>query len=158
MDRQLIERFVADGPLLGKSVAGLSKAELTAFPVPGTWSIQQIVMHMVDSDLIAAHRMKQIIAEENPTLIRFDETAFGQRLFYHDVDLALAADLFAKNRELTAQMLRRQPDEVFAHFGTHNIRGRVTLAEQLELYTNHLHHHLKFLREKRRLLGKPLVE
>ncbi len=156
MDRQLIERFVSDGPLLGQSIAGLSKAELTAFPVPGTWSIQQIVMHMVDSDLIAAHRMKQIIAEENPTLIRFDETAFGERLFYDDVDPALACDLFVKNRQLLGQILRRQPDAIFERHGTHNVRGRVTLAEQLALYTNHLHHHLEFLRQKRKLLGKPV--
>ena len=36
----------------GKAIQGLDRADLLAFPVPGTWSIQQIVLHMMDSDLI----------------------------------------------------------------------------------------------------------
>ena len=37
-----------------------------AFPVPGKWSVQQLVMHMLDSDLVAGERMKRIIAEPRP--------------------------------------------------------------------------------------------
>jgi hypothetical protein len=51
---------------------------MRAFPVPGTWSIQQIVLHMMDSDLIASDRMKRVIAEDRPTLIGYNETAFSE--------------------------------------------------------------------------------
>ena len=54
MDRQLIERYVAEAGELGKSITGLAPEDLLAFPVPGTWSIQQIVLHIVDSDLVLA--------------------------------------------------------------------------------------------------------
>ncbi len=152
----LIARYAAGGPLLSQSIAGLSPQELTAFPVPGTWSIQQIVLHLLDSDLVASHRMKQIIAEDNPTLMAWDETAFAERLSYNELDPHLAAELFAGNRRLTWEILRRQPESAMARQGTHSVRGPVTLAGQLELYTNHLDHHLKFVRRKRELLGKPL--
>ena len=38
---------------------------MLAFPIPGTWSIQQIIMHLMDSDLIASDRMNfaKVIAE-----------------------------------------------------------------------------------------------
>jgi len=158
MPADLTARYAAGGPLLAESIAGLAPADLTAYPVPGTWSIQQIVFHLLDSDLVASQRMKQIIAEENPQLVAWDETAFAQRLSYNDLDPHLAAELFAGNRRLTAEMLRRQPESAFARHGTHSVRGRVTLSDQLELYTNHLHHHLVFVHKKRGLLGKPIRE
>jgi uncharacterized damage-inducible protein DinB len=156
MKKQLIEQYAADADRLSQAIAGLSRDELLAYPVPGTWSIQQIVLHLMDSDLISSDRMKRVIAEENPTLIGYDETAFARGLFYEALDPGLAADVFAKNRRLTAEILRRLPEEAFDRFGTHSERGRVTLTQLVQGMVDHLEHHLKFLREKRRLLGKPL--
>jgi hypothetical protein len=156
MQRDLVKRYAADAGQLRASIAGLERGELNAFPVPGTWSIQQIVMHMMDSDLIGSDRMKRVAAEDNPTLIGYDETAFGRKLFYDQLDPQLACDVFEKNRQLTAAILERLDDAAYARAGQHNERGRVTLAELVETYVDHLHHHLKFIRDKRRLLGKPL--
>jgi hypothetical protein len=153
--RELVDRYAAGAPALGESIAGLSRAELNAHPVPDTWSIQQIVLHLMDSDLIASDRMKRVIAEENPTLIGYDETAFSKRLFYDQLDAAMACDVFRQNRLLTAAILRNLPAEAFSRRGMHNERGAVTLGDLLETYVGHLDHHLKFIREKRRLLGKP---
>src|SRR5580700_9465271 len=117
MNRDLIEQYVADAGKLRASIAGLSRKELNAFPVPGTWSMQQIVLHMMDSDLIASDRMKRVAAEENPTLIGYDETAFAKNLPYGDLDPQLACDIFEKNRLMTAEVLRRLPDAAFARIG-----------------------------------------
>lgn len=154
MDRKLIDRYVNEAAELGKSIAGLSKQDLLAFPVPGTWSIQQIVIHTLDSDLVSSDRMKRIIAEENPLLIGYDESKFAARLHYEDLDPQLACELFVKNRQLTSEILRRLADDAFARTGIHNERGKVTLEEYLAGVVWHLQHHLKFIREKRKLLGK----
>ena len=119
----------------------------------GTWSIQQIVLHLMDSDLIASDRMKRIIAEENPTIIGYNETAFATKLFYDKLDPFAAAEIFKRNREMTAAILRHLPAAAFGRVGTHNERGKVTLKEMVETYVQHLEHHLKFLRHKRQLLG-----
>ena len=60
----------------------------------------------MDSDLIAADRMKRIIAEENPTIIGYNETAFSKHLFYEKLDPFAAADIFRRNRDMTAVILR----------------------------------------------------
>jgi uncharacterized damage-inducible protein DinB len=156
MKNKLVEQYAAGANSLSHAIAGLSRDELLAYPVPGTWSIQQIVLHLMDSDLISSDRMKRVIAEENPTLIGYDETAFARGLFYEALDAGLAAGVFAKNRQLTAEILRRVPEEAFDRFGTHSERGRVKLAQLVQGMVEHLEHHLKFLTEKRRLLGKPL--
>jgi uncharacterized damage-inducible protein DinB len=154
-DRAMIDAYADGAGRVREAIVGLSADELNAFPVPGTWSIQQIVLHLMDSDLIASDRMKRVVAEENPAIIGYDETAFANRLRYDKLDPHVAADIFQKNRQMTAVILRDLPDEAFDRIGTHNEAGPLTLAALVETYVNHLAHHLKFLDQKRKLLSKP---
>jgi uncharacterized damage-inducible protein DinB len=156
MDRTLIEQYAAGANLPAQALRGLSPEDLLATPVPGTWSIQQIVLHLMDSDLIAADRMKRIIAEDNPTIIGFDQAAFAAKLHYDKLDAAVAADIFRQNRLLMAVILRNLPDSAFARFGNHNERGPLTLAQMVAMYVGHLSHHMGFLNHKRQLLGKTI--
>ncbi len=155
-NRELVARYRAGGPVPAQAIAGLTRDDLLAFPVRGTWSIQQIIIHLMDSDLIAADRMKRVIAEERPTLLGYNETAFAQRLFPERLDVTMACDVFHKNRLMTAEILSHLPEEAFSRVGLHNERGEVSLRHFVESYSDHLDHHLKFIYEKRRLLGKPL--
>lgn len=157
MDRAIIEQYAAGGGEVSRAIEGLTAAEMNSFPVPGTWSIQQIVMHLFDSDLIASDRMKRVIAEENPLIWSYDETRFSERLGYDQSDAVMAATIFSMNRQMTAAMLRRLPDESFVRSGVHSQSGKITLAQLVKGYHDHLHHHLKFLHQKRRMLGKPMA-
>jgi hypothetical protein len=156
MDRTLIEKYIADATVPAGAIRGLTPQELNAFPVPGTWSIQQVVLHLMDSDLICSDRMKRVIAEESPSLLGYDETAFSKRLYYESLDPALACELFRLNRQMTGAILRKLPDAAFARAGMHSERGRETLEDLVRIYTDHVHHHMKFVKEKRRALGKPI--
>lgn len=156
MDRTWIDRYAAGADAPARGIAGLSPDDLNKFPVPGTWSIQQIVVHLMDSDLIGTDRMKRVIAEDRPLLIGYDETRFAASLHYESQDAAAAAEVFRLNRLLFAGVLRQLPDEAFGRAGVHSERGLETLADLVKGYVNHLDHHMKFLREKRRLIGKPL--
>src|SRR5437763_13905939 len=124
MDRAMIDRYAAGADVLAQAIKGLTRDDLNAFPVPETWSIQQIVLHLMDSDLIGSDRMKRVAAEENPPLVAYDETAFAERLCYDQLDTALACEIFRLNRRMTADLLRRLPDAAFARTGNHSERGR----------------------------------
>jgi uncharacterized damage-inducible protein DinB len=156
MDKSQIEQYARGAGQVAEAIKGLSGDDFLKTPVPGTWSIGQIVIHLMDSDLIASDRMKRVIAEENPAIIGYDESAFAKKLFYDKLDPFLAADIFRKNREMTAVILRNLPDSAFSRVGTHNEHGKVTLQEFLNTYVGHLEHHLGFLRHKRQLIGKPV--
>ena len=154
MDRTMIDEYLRGAARPAAAINDLTPTDLDAFPIANTWSIRQIVLHLMDSDLIASDRMKRVIAEDNPVLIGFDESAFARNLFYGQLDVMMAADIFQKNRLLTARILQALPDEAFRRAGTHNQRGRVTLEQLVQGMVEHLEHHLKFLRKKRQLLGK----
>jgi hypothetical protein len=152
--KQLIDEFERGGEKLRQAVQGLTDAEFNALPVAGTWSIQQIVIHIQDSDLVGVDRMKRIIAEENPLLIGFNETLFARKLRYEDQSIADAIATVDLARRQFARTLRTLGPEAFERSAIHNEVGRVTLGEQLEKYNHHLEHHLGFIRKKRALLGK----
>jgi hypothetical protein len=156
MDRSWIDKFVAGARVPGEAIAGLSREELNATPIPQTWSIQQIIIHLMDSDLIGTDRMKRVAAEDRPSLIGYNETAFANSLFPDQLDPVMACEVFEKNRLLTGEILRRLPNDVFEKTGMHNEDGVVSLGVLVEKYVQHLDHHMTFIRKKRELLGKPL--
>lgn len=157
MIKQAIDQYAAGASTPASWIRGLSRDDLLAVPVPGKWSIQQLILHVLDSDLIASHRMKRIIAEDQPLLVSYDETAFADKLGYEHLDAGAACELFRLNRDQTAQILRRQPESAFTRTGIHTQRGKITLLENIQLYSQHLTHHAPFLIEKRARLGKPMV-
>lgn len=152
MNRQLIELFVAGGQQLADAYRCLNRKQLLAVPIPGTWSLQQIAIHLLESDLIAADRMKRIAAMDRPLLIGYDQTAFSQLPGVNDLDAQKACELFAIHREMLAVVLRKLPDEAFERFGIHSESGKVTLAEMVQRYIDHLDGHMVHILKKKSLL------
>ncbi len=135
MNRDMIESFAAGGETLRRAVDGLARDDLLARPGPGDWSIQELVIHIADSDDIAIDRMKRVLTEDNPTLLYADESAYITRLLPHEQSLEDALTLFEVGRRQWSRVLRKLPDEAFSRIGTHNRRGVVTLAGMVEGYT-----------------------
>lgn len=162
MDRTLIDRLELDADVPARAIEGLTRADLRAVPPPesvaklGRWSIQQLVVHLMDSHVTAAWRMRKIIAEDNPLITAYDQDAFARGLHYQETDATAAAEIFRLVQRLTAQLLRRLPDEAFARAGIHTEDGRITLASRPPVLIDHLEHHMRYLRAKRAFLGKPL--
>jgi len=157
MDRTLIDRYEAGAATLREAVQDLTAEQFDARPDPGagagTWTIRELVWHLVDSDLVSATRMKLIIAHDTPRINAYDENRFVARLGYQRMDVPSALALFEANRRAVAQMLRGLPDTAFDRSGVHEESGPITLAKMVELYIWHVEHHLAFARRKLALVG-----
>ncbi len=158
MNRNLIETYAAGGQKLRHAVAGLSREDLIARPGPGAWSIQELVIHLADSDAISIDRMKRMLTEDNPCLLYADESAYVERLHHDEQSIEDALTLVEVSRRQWARVLRLLPDEAFLRQGTHNRVGTVTVGQYVEGYIKHLDYHFDFLKAKRERLGKPLLE
>lgn len=156
MDRALIDAYEAAALRPRAAVAGLTPAELTARPGPGDWSIQEVILHLADSDAIAVDRMKRMLTEDDPPLLYADEKAYAARLFPHAQSLDDALTLLETGRRQWARVLRLLPDEAFLRTGRHNRRGTVTVGGLVADYVAHIDDHLRFVLAKRERFGKPL--
>jgi uncharacterized damage-inducible protein DinB len=160
MDRKIIDKYETGGSTLAASIAGLSQTDMLWIPPKdagvGLWSIQQIVLHLMDSDLIWAARMKSIIALDNPEIIGFDENKFATKLFYDQQDASGAVEILDLNRRMFSRVLRKLGDATFKRTGQHSERGPITLEQSIATMAEHIDHHVKFIQQKREKMGKPL--
>jgi len=159
-DRSLIDKYHAGAEHLTQSIRGLTRDDLLAKPPEepnlGKWTIQQVVMHLVDCEGVHVDRMKRVISEENPQLMAFDENKWAASLHYAEQNTEEAVKLFDLMRRQMTQTLRYLPDSAFDRAGTHSERGKVTLKDLLTTAITHLDHHLKFIHAKRAAMGKEM--
>lgn len=150
---ELIDSYAQGPAQLRRAVAGLTREQLLARPVPGKWSTLEVVAHLSDFEPILAERMKRVITHDRPPLLAADENLFAARLAYHDRDLEEELRIVELTRSQMARVLRSLPAEAFARVGVHSEKGERTLEQLLTVATNHIPHHLPFIAEKRKALG-----
>ncbi len=161
MTSQIIDQYEKGGEKLRYAISGMSREDVTWMPtdpVLGRWSIQEVVIHCMDSDLISTDRMKRLAAEENPLLIGYDENKFSRALHYHDQSMEDAITVLDLNRRNFARVLRKLPPEAFARTGVHNERGKVNLGDYVKHVVQHLDRHIDFIHRKRAALNKPVKD
>src|SRR5947208_6481495 len=106
---ELVEKYLVGPKTLRQAVAGMTREQLVARPVPGKWSTLEVVCHLADFEPIGADRMKRVIAEDKPTLIGADEKHFASALHYHDRDLEEELTIIDRTRRQTAGVHRNAP-------------------------------------------------
>jgi uncharacterized damage-inducible protein DinB len=151
---QLITAYAEGTGKLRADVAGLSREQMLATPIPGKWSMQTLVMHVADAENAFVDRIKRIIAMDNAVLLEWNEEDFVAKLHYdkQSIDDAILA-FEAQRRNMTAILNALSP-ETFDRYGEHNKRGKWTLPFAIERAVWHLDHHLAFAHEKRKAMGK----
>jgi hypothetical protein len=145
----LLERFRRGAELLSVATTGASNPELDHVPAPGKWTIRQIACHLADSECVGAMRFRQVIAEDNPSIIAYDEKAWAARLNYSRRKLSQVVESFRRTRADNYELLRDLPEGAFARAGTHSDRGRLTLQDLLQIYAEHAENHVKQIMEAR---------
>ena len=148
-----IDDYVSGPAQLRTVVAGMTKEQLVARPVPGKWSTLEVICHLADFEIIFADRIKRIIAEDGPTLFGADPDGFAARLAYHQRNADEELLLIGLIRQQIAHILRTLKPEDFQRCGIHSEHGPITLDVMIERITGHIPHHIRFIEEKRKALG-----
>lgn len=143
-------RSYAEGPrLLETAVTGLSQAELHFTPGPGHWSIHENVVHVADTDIVAAARMRYVIAEPGATLVSFEQTKWARAMAYQSQSLEQALTLLRAIRASTSEVLRRAPREAWEQTGLNTEAGPQTLEWLVEHFADHVPYHLRTIAKRR---------
>lgn len=145
----LLERFRHGPEALATVLAGVSGVEEDFVTAPGKWSIRQIAAHLADAELVGAHRLRQVIAEDNPTLIAYDQDAWTKNLDYARRRTEQSLETFRRIRTENYELLKELPPAAWERSGNHSENGPMTLRTLLEGYTGHAESHARQLKEIR---------
>jgi len=151
--QKMIEEYRAGPGILRKAVAGMTREQLLARPIPGKWSTQDVVCHLADFEFVYADRLKRVIAEDEPTLFGGDPDKFVARLAYQNRDLEEELAVVEIIRQQVSRILGDTGEQDFQRHGIHSEYGPLTLETILMRVTNHIPHHVRFVEEKRKALG-----
>jgi len=145
----LLERYRRGPEVLAMVLTGVFGEEEDFVPAPGKWSPRQIVAHLADAELVGAHRMRQVIAEDNPTLIAYDQDAWTRNLDYARRKPKQSLEAFRRIRAENYELLKELPESAFERTGNHSENGPMTLRRLLEGYAGHAESHARQLQQIR---------
>ena len=140
---QLIRRY-AEGPArLRQALAKVPEEARKWRPAPGEWSAHEVVCHCADSETNAAARIRYVVAEPDPVVLGYDESAWAGRFDYQNHPLETALATVEAVRANTAAVIRRLPEEAWTREGRHTESGRYTAEDWLKIYAAHLENHAR---------------
>ena len=139
----LLERFRRGPELLAVVLTGVFGEEEDYITAPGKWSIRQVIAHLADSELCLAHRFRQVIAEDNPTLIAINQEAWAANLDYARRKPKQSLETFRRMRAENYELLNGLSEAAFERTGRHTERGPLSVRQMLETFTNHAESHVR---------------
>jgi hypothetical protein len=146
---ELLERFRRGAELVAVAITGAAGPELDFKPTPDKWSVRQIVAHLADAESANVVRLRQVVAEDNPTLFPFDQNAWAERTDYQKRKPSQALETMRQLRADNYQLLKDLPEEMFSRTGNHTRRGTMSLLDLLRLFAEHAENHAMQIRSVR---------
>ena len=138
--KELIDRYKDGYRVVAEAIVGAPDEELDARPAPNKWTAREVVHHLADSEMIAAGRLRLLVAIDRPAIHGYDQDQFARRLHY-DRPTEGSLEAFKAARRSTAELLDVMTEEDWMREGTHTEHGRYTVTRWLEIYADHAHKH-----------------
>jgi tRNA-binding EMAP/Myf-like protein len=154
-DRDPWEVLASTAARLRQLVAGQPAQALAYKPDPSRWSTIQILAHLADAEIVAAWRVRSILATDNHPLQAFDQDGWADAFKYAETDPAESLQVFDVNRRSLLALLRRVDPSRREHAGLHEERGRETVTHLVRLYAGHDLNHLRQIDDLLRTTAGP---
>lgn len=143
---ELIEQYQQGYSQILTELDGLSEEQLNFKPSEQSWSIKEIIIHIADAELVHIHRMKAVLAEENPIMTAFDQDLWTTRLNYQNINHQLYLQLFQMLRNSFLPILHNLTEQDYSRIGTHNQAGQFSFKDILEHSIEHIDTHIGQIR------------
>jgi hypothetical protein len=138
--RDPVEVFSATSARLRGLAARLPQEQLMMRRPEGKWNAREIVAHLADCELVFGFRLRQTLAENNPTLQPFDQDRWAER--YANFDFKSALALFLALRHANLLLIEGATTEDRLRDATHPERGTMTFWTVVETMAGHDVNHL----------------
>ena len=128
---------------LAKLLRGATGQRLAKKPAPGKWSVNEIVAHLSETEVVVGWRMRSIVGAPGTPIQAFDQDAWAAAGNYAARDAKKSLALYRGMREANLEWLRRLRPEQWKHFGIHAERGEESIEMIVNMMAGHDLNHLK---------------
>jgi hypothetical protein len=145
---ELIAQYRDGYRAVAEALLRITPEELDARPGKNRWTAREVIHHLADSEMIAAVRLRLMLAEDRPTFQPHDQEELAKRLHYdrpHETSL----ELFRYTREATAELLERMSPADWRRSGLHTRSGAFGAERWLQIHAAHAHKHARQIRAAR---------
>jgi len=141
LDGRPLEAILAHTPLvLEELTATIGPLHSTERPAPGKWSAAEILSHLADCELVFAFRLRQTLAEENPTIQPFDQDKWAAT--YGSITATQALTTFIALRHWNLLLIHESLPAAADKPITHPERGAMTFQTIVETMAGHDINHI----------------
>jgi hypothetical protein len=143
-----IEAYGRGYDLLTTALAGVPREAWSYKPSAEDWSVHEIIVHMADSESMAALRARKLIVEPGTALMGYEESKWAGALNYQKQDADDALQVIRLARQTTYRLLKTLPDDVFEHAVIHpESSDPYTFDRWLNIYARHIPDHVEQLKK-----------
>lgn len=121
---------------------GLTPRQIRKRPAPGKWSINEIVAHLADAEIVFAWRLRYILSASGNPVTAYDQNAWATNGQYEKADVKQSLEVFRVVRESNLRLYRALGPEQRERFGIHAERGQESIAHIIRMFTGHDRNHL----------------
>ena len=107
---------------------------------PEGWTPRQIVHHLADATLVAAVRLRRLLAEDGPVISGYDEAHYAEVLHY-ERPIELSLEEFRTTVASNVQLLNALTEPEWERTGTHDEFGPYSIDLWLERQATHVREH-----------------
>ena len=106
-------------------------------PSEGEWSVLECIGHITGGEIVSTARYRWIVAQDEPTLVPYDQDLWVERLRANDADPDEVLDLFEALRGANLALWARSTDRERARVGMHVERGPESFELCFKLAAGH---------------------
>ena len=126
---------------------GVPDEVLHRSPVPGKWSIAEILAHLADDEIATAWRYRQMLENPGCTLPGFDQDAWARMANNAESIPQDSLDLYRSLRQANLRVLERLSTDQWNSWGVHLERGSITVEEMARHMAGHDVNHIEQIRK-----------
>jgi DinB superfamily len=141
LDGRPLEQILATTPKgLTGALESIGAEKSSVPPAPGKWSAAEIIAHLADCELVFGFRLRQTLAEDNPTIQPFDQDKWAAT--YSGITAGQALSVFTALRQWNLTLIRAAMPGAATRPTTHPERGPMTFQTIVETMAGHDLNHL----------------
>jgi len=122
---------------IDRLIKGVPTAKLRKRPSPDKWSVNEILAHLSETEIVGGFRMRLILGAPGTPITSFDQDAWVKSVHYDKRDPRKSLELFRAVREANLSLLKSLTPEQWKHYGMHAERGQESIEHIARMFAGH---------------------